>query len=373
MLLLDAGNAFSSSGLQGKIKAEIALEGMQIMSYSFFNLGHKDFVHGLDFLLDSTEHSSFQTLNANVVYEDTEEPITASYEIKKIGALKVGFIGVLAKSHENEIVTAISNHPRTIEVLDETTTLQREINAIKNKVDLIVVLASVGLEKSIDIAQEIDGIALIVCSGGDELLDSYFVNGTYIVKAGYDGKYIGNVTLNFDLMRNITSADSSIVELDSSFPEDENMKALMDHYHSRLEEELKEELRDREQEDPDTGWYYVGTAACVGCHSDQVGQWSTTYHAKAFDALIDSDQGYNPECIVCHTTGWGYTGGFILSDDTPEMENVQCEMCHGSAGEHIETQLVDFEIVSETTCLRCHTGDNSPEFDYDTYYPSIVH
>ena len=373
VLVLDAGNVFSSPGVQGKIKAESALEGMQMMSYRLFNLGHTDFVHGLDFLLDTSRHFSLQTLTANVVYEDTGEPITAPHALINLGMVKVGFIGVLAKSRENELAAATSDHPRALAVLDEKTTLQKEITAVGNRADLIVVLASVGLEKSIEIAREIEGIDLIVCSGGKEIEDSYFINGTYIVKAGYDGKHIGRVTLDLSAMKNVVSFDSTVVELDSSFPDDENLKALLDEYHSRLEDELKDELRTRKQEDPDTGWYYAGSDACTGCHPDQSAQWSTTRHAEAFSSLTESDQGYNPECIFCHATGWGYTGGFVLADDTPAMENVQCEMCHGAAGEHIETGRADFETASASTCLQCHTEENSPEFNYDLYYELIKH
>ena len=372
--MLDAGNVFSSPGLQEQIKAEIALEGMEMMSYSMFNLGYKDFVHGSEFLLDNTEQFSVPTINANVVYEDTRENITAPYRIIKIGTLKVGFIGVVSKSYEDEIVDATSGHARTIEVLDEMTTLQTEIDAIKNEVDLIVVLASVGIKKSITIANEMEGIDVIICSDGEEITENYlYYNGVYIVKAGYDGKYIGNLTLSFDITKKIVDKECTIVELDSSFPDHEDLEPLMDEYHDRLEG-IKDELRNIEQKEPDSGWYYVGSSACsTECHNSQVSQWNNAAHAEAFSALIDSDQEYNKECIYCHTTGWGHTGGFIISDDTPEMEGVQCEMCHGAGGEHIETEKVTFETISEANCIKCHTKENSPDFDYDTYYPEIMH
>jgi len=373
-LVLDAGNIFSSPGLQGQIKAEIALEGMQMMSYSMFNLGYKDFVHGLEFLLYYTDQFTVPTVNANVVYEDTGEHITAPYQIVELDTLKVGFIGVVAKRYQDEIVDYTSDHSRTIKVLDEMTTLQTQIDAIKKEVDLIVVLASVGIKKSITIANEIEGIDVIICSDGEEITENYlYYNGVYIVKAGYDGKYIGNLTLSFDITKKIVDKEYSIVELDSSFPDHEDLESLMDEYHDRLEE-IKYELRNIEQKEPDSGWYYVGSFACsTECHNSQVSQWNNTSHAEAFSALIDSDQEYNKECIFCHTTGWGYTGGFIISDDTPEMEGVQCEMCHGAAGEHIETGKVIFKTISESTCKKCHTKENSPDFDYETYYPIIIH
>lgn len=373
VLVLDAGNVFSSPGLHGQIKSEIALEGMQMMSYSMFNLGYKDFVHGLDFLSDYTDQFSVPTINANVVYEDTGENITEPYRIIKAGSLKVGFIGVVAKSYGDEIVDATSNHARKVTVLDEMTTLQTQIDAIKNEVDVIIVLASVGLKKSITIANEMEGIDVIICSEGKDIIDDYlFYNGVYIVKAGYDGTHIGNLTLNFNITKNIVTVDSTTVELDSSFPDHEDLEDLMDKYHERLEE-LKDELLNREQEDPDTGWYYAGSSTCSGCHTSQSSQWNTTAHADTFIVLIDKDQEYNMDCIFCHTTGWGYTGGFIISDTTPEMEEVQCEMCHGAGGEHIATGNLTFETISKVTCIKCHTEKTSPDFDYYSYYSAIGH
>jgi hypothetical protein len=71
--------------------------------------------------------------------------------------------------------------------------------------------------------------------------------------------------------------------------------------------------------------------------------------------------------------GFGYTGGFTIPGETPEMEDVQCETCHGAGGEHAETGKITFGAVSEAACLKCHTENNSPEFDYITYYPAIEH
>ena len=344
-----------------------------MMSYSMFNLGYKDFVFGLQFLLDYTDQFNVPTINTNVVYEDTGENLTEPYKIIELGMMKVGFLGVVAKNDESEIVNDSLGHERTIKVLDEMTTLQTKIDTLKDEVDVIVVLANVGLKKSITIANEIEGIDVIICSNGEEITDNYlYYNGVYIVKAGYDGKYIGNLTLTFDIAKNIAVADCSIVELGSSIPEDEDLKALMDEYHYRLEEH-KDELLDIEQEDPDTGWYYVGSSTCSTCHASQDSQWNDTAHNDAFISLFNSGQDYNKECIPCHTTGFGFTGGFIISDETPEMEGVQCEMCHGAGGEHVETQTVTYGIVSEATCLKCHTTENSPEFDYDTYYQTIKH
>jgi hypothetical protein len=184
---------------------------------------------------------------------------------------------------------------------------------------------------------------------------------------------MGNLTLTFDISKDIIDVDFHIVELNSSIQEDEDLKTLIDEYHVHLEE-IKDELRNVEQIDPDRGWYYSGWSTCSGeCHATQINQWNETDHANAFRSLTQKGQIYNKECIPCHTTGWGYTGGFIISDETPEMEGVQCEMCHGARGEHIETQNVAFETITEATCVKCHKEENSPDFDYNSCYLAVAH
>ena len=55
---------------------------------------------------------------------------------------------------------------------------------------------------------------------------------------------------------------------------------------------------------------------------------------QAFSSLIVKNQDYNPECVICHVTGFGYTGGFKRPDQSQDRANVQCEMCHGAGAEH---------------------------------------
>ena len=375
VIVLDAGNVFGSSGFgsAAQIKAEIAVEGMEMMSYNIFNFGNNDFFFGVDNLLNYTDQFNVPTINANVVYEDTGESIAAPNKIIQFDNLKVGLIGIVSQEYADEILQSTNlNFPdsRRIMVLNETTVLQTEIDNIKNDVDTIIVLANVGMDNCITIAEAIEGIDAIICGNGFERESLLTINGVHIVKSGDQGQNVGNLVLRFDENNNLYDAEGSLVLLDDSHDEDAELLALMDEYHDRLEA-VKDELLNLEQVDPALGGYYAGYSTCAECHTAQTDQWNTTAHATAFNTLVGKGNEYNAECFYCHTNGYGYTGGFVMPDTTPEMEGVQCEMCHGAGGTSPNTL---FDPTSESTCTaECHTQERDPNFNYATYYPQVIH
>ncbi len=99
---------------------------------------------------------------------------------------------------------------------------------------------------------------------------------------------------------------------------------------------------------------YIGIENCKICHMPHFASWKKTRMSKAFELLkpgvrakakhqagLDPNHDYtkSPECIHCHTTGYGKPGGFISMEKTPEMINVQCEMCHGPGSHYAEMML----------------------------------
>ncbi len=99
---------------------------------------------------------------------------------------------------------------------------------------------------------------------------------------------------------------------------------------------------------------YIGIDNCKVCHMPHFDSWVTTRMSKAFDLLkpgvrtkakrevgLDPNRDYTkaPECIHCHTTGYGKPGGFVSVEKTPEMIDVQCEMCHGPGSLYAEMML----------------------------------
>ncbi|NIM02343.1 MAG: hypothetical protein GTN89_16445 [Acidobacteria bacterium] len=134
---------------------------------------------------------------------------------------------------------------------------------------------------------------------------------------------------------------------------------------------------------------YVGTKNCKKCHIKEWKSWAETKMAKTFDTLapgaaaeakigagLDPDKDYttDPECLRCHTTGYGKEGGFVDLATTPDLAGVGCEMCHGAGGtytqdeymslknkEYKKADLVAVGMVDTITveqCQNCHNTDS---------------
>jgi len=83
------------------------------------------------------------------------------------------------------------------------------------------------------------------------------------------------------------------------------------------------------------GAEYVGTNKCRMCHMKEHKTWKVTKHAKSFEVL-KGDEASNPDCLKCHTTGYGQPGGFVSVETTPGLKGTGCEGCHGPGSEHIK-------------------------------------
>ncbi|MBL7048781.1 MAG: hypothetical protein ISR96_04585 [Nitrospira sp.] len=145
---------------------------------------------------------------------------------------------------------------------------------------------------------------------------------------------------------------------------------------------------------------YIGAKKCKACHIKQFKSWNETSMANSFENLkpgikaeektkagLDPAKDYtaDPECLECHTTGYGEATGFTSIEATPKLAGVQCESCHGAGSDYSKImkkdkkhKLADVKAAglqipseSEAICLRCHGGKSpfneklDPKYKFD--------
>jgi Cytochrome c554 and c-prime len=118
---------------------------------------------------------------------------------------------------------------------------------------------------------------------------------------------------------------------------------------------------------------YAGLAACLECHEGTHKTEALTRHANAFVEPLFVAQGgqTNSSCLPCHTVGFGLPTGFISKNDrntNPRLAGVQCESCHGPAGNHAANEN-DISVrprveLASQVCGGCHNeGSHRPVFE----------
>ncbi len=156
--------------------------------------------------------------------------------------------------------------------------------------------------------------------------------------------------------------------------EDRAVAAALDDFGARRLQEIARDVDGATAEAR-----YLGHEACVDCHTADQGHWARTAHARAWATLVERGEERNPDCLACHTTGFGAPGGFADPDTARHLVGVQCEACHGPMELHArQARTPGYRPdpgapVSEATCLRCHDPINSPRFDHATYAPQVAH
>ncbi len=97
VLLLDAGDIFQGTPYFNFFKGELEYKLMSMMNYDAVTFGNHDFDLGIENLLAQMPKASFDFINCNYEFSDTDlnnHPKITPYKIYKKGSLKIGILGV---------------------------------------------------------------------------------------------------------------------------------------------------------------------------------------------------------------------------------------------------------------------------------------
>ena len=127
------------------------------------------------------------------------------------------------------------------------------------------------------------------------------------------------------------------------------------------------------------GAEFAGSETCFGCHAAAALSWKESQHSRAFATLIRHDADADPDCILCHTVGFGAPGGYRREFGADRLTDVGCESCHGPGARHIAERQrgvsdgAKFRPLGAGDCQKCHHGEFSRPFDYEKFWPLIRH
>jgi len=215
------------------------------------------------------------------------------------------------------------------------------------------------------IARDVPGVDLIVrghTAKTDKRVDR--VNGVPIVRLG-GREFVGVLALRCRDGK-ITDLQWRVELVTADWPADRRLAELYQAY-------VHAALRQAQEAKRTAGLDYVVGSECGKCHQPQHRQWRRDGHADAYRSLTKVRRAGDPNCLMCHTTGFGTESGFHSIAKTPELTGIHCQGCHRfNVDEHVGPtgrRIPTFKAppANEATCETCHTPNNSPRFDYRRY------
>ena len=184
----------------------------------------------------------------------------------------------------------------------------------------------------------------------------------------------GQGILEQDLSKvpNSRQSEKNIVWLSNTFKSDSDWKKDFDQYQNKVEELFFEFLNKEALVKDKT--IYKGVQHCIACHQKEGKVWQESKHAQAWKTLERVKRTFDPDCIPCHSVGFGM-GGFLSKELTPDLAAVQCENCHGIVSDHFDdkTYKIKRKKVDRETCKKCHKNSHSPGFSFGKYFSKIKH
>lgn len=393
---LDAGSIARGFGPQAEMKFHIMVEAMRTMGYQAINLGRTDLglpAGELVSVAASLGDQSSPFLSANVGLFGFDAGLTARTRLIEAGGIKLGVTGIIGLEYQKQIQN------NEIELAAPEAALAAVLPQLKAQAEYLILLCSATKEESEALARKFPDFHLVVTTGGgaEPPPRPSVVEGTktYLIEVGEKGMdavvwaFFDDAQTPFRYQR---------VPLDSRFPASREMYLLMVAYQENLKARGLAGLGLRPVPHPqrEQNGRFVGSEKCANCHEVSYSIWKKSGHARAFRTLVELDppRQFDPECISCHVIGWHptqyfpYESGYLSAEHTPELTNVGCECCHGPGEKHVLAEMgsdlelqrksrqavvITKEEARQRQCYSCHDLDNSPDFDFDTYWPLVEH
>lgn len=412
-IAFDLGGLVQRRREQSRLKYQTMLAALGEMSYSAVGVGPEDLALGADFLLsqgqtedpDSPGSSGGSTrpylLAANLQLFDSDDLPGAPVASRLIAAgdHTIGVTAILDPRLGGSLEAAGVLSDVTIRPPEDV--LPGVLDSLaRDGATILVLLSHARIDTSLELARRFPRLNLVVSAGGpeDPLTDNpRQVGTTTVVTVGQKGKYVGVV--GFNNHPHSTHVRFELVNLDNQrFTDHPKMTEAMRTYQKTLEQlDLAASMLPIATSG---NRKFVGSARCGECHTKALSKWRDTPHANAFESLSTGRDGqehnwvprtFDAECLSCHVTGWEpqkvlrFKSGYVDRQASSHLLGNGCENCHGPGSRHVELveagqvepSLAEVRVTLEQArhkiCISCHDLDNSPAFDFDTYWPQITH
>tara|TARA_R110002072_G_scaffold1780_9_gene14742 strand:- start:22854 stop:24206 length:1353 start_codon:yes stop_codon:yes gene_type:complete len=233
VLVLDGGDKISGTPVSTMFKGVPIFEVLNEVGYDAGALGNHEFDHGYEQIRKFRDIANYPILAANAFGPDGALIADAPSLITTINGIRIGIIGLTTETTPYIIIPAGNED---ISFAPAAEMLRAMVTALRPQVDLLLVVSHVGHEEEQALAQDIEGIDVII--GGHshtKVLPPVKVGDTYVAQAGYYGAYVGKIELTVDTESNsMTTFKGTLIPAADLPPPDKKVERLVKRWEKKV-------------------------------------------------------------------------------------------------------------------------------------------
>lgn len=234
-LMILGGDTLSPSVASNTFQGAQMIAGWNVAGLDLAVLGNHEFDFGPEVLKARMDESRFPWLGANVLDRKSGRPFhtVRKSELRNIGGIKIGFVGVLATDTE-----ATSKPGPGVRFTDPERALRREAARLRAK-GAAAVVALTHLDLAADRRLAASGAADLILGGHDHTVMQSLAGKTPIFKAGSDARFAMRVDLVFDMQkRRLRHIDWDLLPVDDKIAGDAATAEVVAGFDAKLSELL---------------------------------------------------------------------------------------------------------------------------------------
>ena len=204
--------------------------------------GNHDFEFGVQHMTEITRQTSFPWLMSNLLDPRTDRPIADGllYHVIEKNGMKIGLIGLIEQEWLSTLGTICNpDEQRYLDFVEEGSKYAKLLKK-EQHVDLVIALTHMRWPNDSRLAQQVPDIDLIL-GGHDHDYGVRKVNGTLMIKSGSDFRTFSKIEVVMEEGQGpIFTVEQ--VDVTSHFPEDQELKQVLNQYTHVMESRMDERL-----------------------------------------------------------------------------------------------------------------------------------
>ncbi|MEK9135796.1 MAG: multiheme c-type cytochrome, partial [Bacteroidota bacterium] len=375
-LLVDTGGIFDGETPVDRLRSQTYLRGMAQIGYDAVLLTASEFRFGLEFLEAAKAQTQLPFLSSNLLGA-SGDPFVTPYFIKQVGSQKVALLGI-----SDELPESASPQPPKLggqggrlSLFAPNDTLRYYLPVVQKEADLIILLSALDAGTNRQLARDFPQITLILTHPNDEgeregEAPAEPKGEEKLAFASRHGKKLGLAWWDGEAVEKASPPTLDAIVLSDDIPDDAAIREQLTTFYQQVASDPQLQrptklLFAAQPLEGDANNGYVGSEACQTCHTDEYNQWETTMHAAAFYTLLQVQKHFYPDCVSCHSTGFGYPSGYAIgNEERKHLQGIGCETCHGPGKKHVSNPSRNNtrREVEITMCAQCHSAEHHPGF-----------